>query len=272
MRLASVRDYFETMNDIIVKDIGLTYQVGTARGCADDVYAVTNRLTADRAGLQPGMHVLDAGCGTCGPAVDIVEYIGNLTIDAVTLSPAQAATARHHIKTHNVGDRVRVCVADYHQLPFPDHSFDAAYLLESAIYSTDLVALFQELSRVLRPAGVLYVKDVFVEEGGLSEVEAEALAASDATYRCTSRPMSQYLDALDAAGFTEIHAGEPGLWDHALFERAMVKFESGKIVTTPSGAPELTDFGRAHLYQHAMSGVTPLYACDLRASRPAVPG
>ncbi|MFB7464875.1 class I SAM-dependent methyltransferase [Streptomyces sp. NPDC056224] len=58
-----------------------------------------------------------------------------------------------------MGDRVRVCVADHHRLPFPDRCFDAAYLLESAICSTDLVALFQEISRVLRPTGVLYVKD-----------------------------------------------------------------------------------------------------------------
>ncbi|GGP95223.1 SAM-dependent methyltransferase [Streptomyces melanogenes] len=268
---ADVREYFEAMNDTILQDIGYTYQVGTLRAHAGDAYRATNEYAAQRIRLRPGMRVLDAGCGTCGPAVDISEHVGALTIDAVTISPAQAASARSHIEERGLGDRIRVHVGDYHRLPFAEQSFDAAYLLESACYSPNLEALFREIFRVLKPARSLYVKDVFAEDRTLSAIESEALAACGKLYRYTPQTIAHYIRAMTHAGFIQAQAGNADLWGHAMYAKAMIKYRYGEPTRIPSGAPELTDFGRAHNYHHALAGVTPLFSCDITASRPPRP-
>lgn len=93
--------------------------------------------------LAPGSLVLDVAAGT-GSISRLLETHGYRVV-AIDLS--------HEMLTHHTG-RYRVrAIADH--LPFPNETFDAVtfgYLLR---YVEDLVATLREVSRVLRPGGLL---------------------------------------------------------------------------------------------------------------------
>jgi SAM-dependent methyltransferase len=128
------------------------------------VVAVHEARTAEREAafflprLRPGMRLLDAGCGpgtiTAGLAAAVApgEVVG---VDAAPDVLARAAAGAAARGVENVTFRQ----ADAYALPFPDASFDAVFahtLLEHLRAPLDAL---RELRRVLRPGGVLGVRD-----------------------------------------------------------------------------------------------------------------
>ena len=275
----NISGFFHQLTPLIIDAMGgHTYQAGTIAGMGGritEAHHATNRLISKRAGLRHGQRVLDAGCGSGGPAVDIAREIGDLTIEAVTISPDQAEAARAHVAANDLADRITVRVADYHELPFPDGWFDAIYFLESACYSPDHSVLFPEVFRVLRPGGQLYVKDWFADSGELSPVEERALAELNELYVTCVRPIEYTAEAMTTAGFTDVRAAEERVFDSTLYKQAMVKPDARKQAKRESGSQReapaseaLTEFGQAHLYPLALQGVTPMYVSELWAVRP----
>ena len=119
-------------------------------------------------GLKPGMKVLDAGCGVCGPACYFAEHAG-VSVEAVTISEDQVKRGKEKIKEKGLEDRVHVQLADYHQVHklFPANTFDAVYFLESFGHSHDKAQLLDAAWQVLKPGGTLYIKDLFIKEASL---------------------------------------------------------------------------------------------------------
>lgn len=160
-RLGQTRALYDRWSEVFLRCAGPTHQtvlLPVGLGPRD-----TNLEMARRLGLASGMRLLDAGCGVGGPAMDVANEIEGLSIEGLTLSPVQAALASAEIAAAGLGERLRVQVGDYHQMPFEDSSFDAAWLLESACYSPSPRRLLAELQRVLRPGAKVYIKDLFLD-------------------------------------------------------------------------------------------------------------
>lgn len=119
-------------------------------------------------GLKPEMVAIDAGCGVCGPACHFAAHSG-ASIQAVTISKVQAEKAKEKIDSRNLGDKVEVQVGDYHQLSslFPKDHADVVYFLESFGHSHDHAAAIDSAWGVLKPGGMLYIKDLFLKEAVL---------------------------------------------------------------------------------------------------------
>lgn len=267
--VTGVRDYFDAWTGVILSDVGHTYQAGTVVDHSGAPYRDTNVFLANRAGIGAGMRVLDAGCGACGPAVDIVEHTGDLTIDAMTISEVQAAAGTVHVRAHGLADRIRVRVGDYHQMPFPDGTFDVVYFLESACYTEDNVALFGEALRVLKPGGALYVKDQFVEEGPLTTAETTALAGMNEMFACNiTCLLDEVAEAIADAGFTDVQAGGREFFDHAEYKKAIATFVGEGPLLGADGRPELTSLGQGHQYPGVLEGTPPVFTAEIRAIRP----
>ncbi len=163
--------------------------------------AASNRELGRRAGLAPGQRVLDAGCGLCGPALDLARAWPEVQLDGVTVSPAQVARGTERIADAGLSDRVQVHLADYHDLPFPDGTFDRVLYFESTGYSHDLHRLFAEAARVLRPGGRVYVKDAWRHEEPLTDEARADLARFDRVWAARTPTASETRAALEAAGF-----------------------------------------------------------------------
>ncbi|KAG9228589.1 putative sterol 24-C-methyltransferase [Amylocarpus encephaloides] len=104
--------------------------------------------------LEPGMKVLDIGCGIGGPAREISAFAGvhvtGITINKVHINRAKVLTAES-----TLGDEhVKFQEADFCNIPHPDDYFDAVYAIESTVYAPHLQDVFKEVLRILKPGGL----------------------------------------------------------------------------------------------------------------------
>jgi cyclopropane fatty-acyl-phospholipid synthase-like methyltransferase len=250
---ADVQAYWDRAHDAYLTYVGTTFQAG--RIIAGASIRESNVWLARSAGLEPGQCVLDAGCGICGPAVDIVREIAGVRVVGITLVHRQAEAAAALIAQAGISDRVHIVHGDYHALPFADRSFDTVLFLESIGYAAGLVSLFDNVRRVLKPRGSLYVKDVFRQELLWSDQEKEELAEFDRTYAQHTPTLSECAEAAAAAGFTHVRIRDlTSIVSTAHGSRAM--FDS---------AGRQTAFGQLHYRPHSC---LPVYFAELTAWAP----
>jgi SAM-dependent methyltransferase len=93
--------------------------------------------------FDPGIAILDVGCGTAWLAAHFADYTG---IDG---SPAAAAAARAKGREIVLGDVDE-------PLPFEDERFDGVVLKDLLEHVRDPVAVVGEARRVLRPGGLVF--------------------------------------------------------------------------------------------------------------------
>lgn len=171
---------------------------------------------ADQAELIPGMRVLDAGCGIAGPALWLARHRG-VNVSAVNISAVQVAEARERIGAAGLGDRVVVSLGDYHRLEelYPPAAFDAVLFLESLVHSDHPQAALAAAHRVLKPGGVLYVKDLFQRAHIADRTErarVRKVVANVNRYFCLNvKDQHDFLAALRGAGFALEWLREPPL-------------------------------------------------------------
>ncbi|MET9496312.1 class I SAM-dependent methyltransferase [Streptomyces sp. NPDC006552] len=117
----------------------------------------------DRAGIQPGWRVLDAGCGSGDFLPWLAELVGpDGQVSAVDLAAENAALARRRLPGHPALSPARVHQGDLRSLPWPDDTFDAVWCANTVQYLDDaeLGQVLAELRRVVRPGGIVAVKDL----------------------------------------------------------------------------------------------------------------
>jgi SAM-dependent methyltransferase len=101
------------------------------------------------AGVEPGRHVLDVGCGPGALTARLVERLGASHVIAVDPSAAFVTAARRRCP----GVVVQQAAAEH--LPLPNGSVDAAVAQLVVHFMTDPVAGLTEMARVTRPGGVV---------------------------------------------------------------------------------------------------------------------
>jgi 27-O-demethylrifamycin SV methyltransferase len=127
---------------------------------AEATAALTQRMIA-ACRIEPGVSVLDVGCGTGAPACALAQDHGarvtGITTSVVGVAAADARAARAHLS-----DRVEFKVADGADNGLADASFDRVWVLESSHLIADRDRLVAECARVLRPGGRLALCDVML--------------------------------------------------------------------------------------------------------------
>ena len=249
--LTKVRKYYDYATPLILPVFGLTYQLGTRSPDSK----VNNLFFAERAGVVDGESVLDAGCGWGGPALDVAEAYPKCVLTGVTISGRQHEVMSEEIQRRGMADRVSAVRADYHNLPFEDDLFDRVYFLESSGHSEDPVSLFQEMRRVLKSGGFLYLKEPFLRSCALRETRQQEVSAVETIYTHKLCSLKETLQWLKQAGFVEIEGEDIShLLDQTPFWSAMRDQKR-----------QLTPFGRAHSF--GMPG-PPLFMGEVRARKP----
>jgi SAM-dependent methyltransferase len=156
-------------------------------------------------GLQPGQRVLDAGCGVGAPAVHFARH-AQVQVDAITISEKQCDAARRRVEGEGLAGRVRVVCGDYHRLAdhFPTQAYDVVYFLESFGHSRAKDHLVAVCWEMLKPGGVLYVKDLFrripLRPEHAARIEHE-IRKIDEAYRYQVGDLNAFLDQARGRGF-----------------------------------------------------------------------
>jgi cyclopropane-fatty-acyl-phospholipid synthase len=159
----AVRYHYDVGNDFfaLFLDESMTYSCAIfSKGAQtlEDAQRTKLELVARKLGLEPGMRVLDVGCGWGSFAIHAAREHG-VSVLGVTLSQAQAELARKRVGEAGLGEQVEIRVTDYRQLP--NASFDAITSIGMAehvgerqinLYARSLFALLRPGGRLLNHA------------------------------------------------------------------------------------------------------------------------
>ncbi len=113
-------------------------------------------------GIQPGWHVLDAGCGTGVflPLLnDLVGPTGKIT--AIDVAPENRHSAQALVDTLQRNSDITVQAGDITKLSFADNTFHAIWCANVSQYLTDeqFATALQEMKRVAKPGGLVSIKE-----------------------------------------------------------------------------------------------------------------
>jgi ubiquinone/menaquinone biosynthesis C-methylase UbiE len=113
----------------------------------------------DAAELQPGMRVLDLGCGTGSLLVELKRSRPDLEVTG--LDPDPLALARTRGKLERAGLSVRLDEGFADRLPYPDASFDRVFssFMFHHLERNVKEGMLREVHRVLTPNGSFHLVD-----------------------------------------------------------------------------------------------------------------
>jgi len=113
---------------------------------------IASRELLELARIQPGDRVLDIGAGLAGPA-RMLASLRNCRVDCLELSPDYCAGAVLLNRLTGLDDRIDVHQGSALDMPFPDASFDAAWMQNVGMNIADKRTLYANIHRVLKPGG-----------------------------------------------------------------------------------------------------------------------
>ena len=157
---ADVGHFYNSTTDKFLKVYGEIIQAFRTNN-VDDYLA----YTLHSAELKDGQKILDAGCGVGGPACFFASAL-DIDIEGLTISAVQAKKAQDVIQSKTLKGKVNITVGDYHQMDeiFGNEIFDRVLFLESFGHSPNQTLLIEKAYHVLKPGGILYIKDLFKRE------------------------------------------------------------------------------------------------------------
>jgi tocopherol O-methyltransferase len=129
------------------------YREDDSAGHRETLVNANHRL-AEGLRLEPGMSVLDAGCGWGGSSVWLAKTFG-VNVHGVTLSSRQVELARRYAKDKGVAHLVQYSVRDYTDTGLQEGSFDVIWFQEADTHVKEPLDFYSEFFRLLRPGGVL---------------------------------------------------------------------------------------------------------------------
>ena len=130
--------------------------------------------------LEPGLRVLDFGCGPGTISVGLAVAVEPGELHGIDMEESQIDLARSAAEAGGHGNAT-FHVGDVTDLPFEDDSFDIAHCHAVLMHVPDTQATLAEVKRVLKPGGIVASREVFVSSSFLEPGE-EKMASAWATF------------------------------------------------------------------------------------------
>ncbi len=131
-------------------------------------HAEVNRVFADdflalSLAAPPGKEtasVLDVGTGTAQIPIEICRRRENLGITALDLAAHMLQLAQRNVIREGLTSQIKLDHIDAKSLPYGDATFDAVISNSIIHHIPEPRSSFREMVRVLRPRGILFVRDL----------------------------------------------------------------------------------------------------------------
>jgi ubiquinone/menaquinone biosynthesis C-methylase UbiE len=155
---------------------------------------------------------LDIGCGPGHIPLELVTLVSDVHITAIDLSRNMLKIASEHQKVCMEGARVDFVYADAKTLQFDSDSFDSVYSNSILHHIPNPADFLSEAWRVLKPNGVLLIRDLFrpqTKEDALKLVkqyaDAEEQQAQDLFFAslCAALRPEELVDIVEKIGVTD---------------------------------------------------------------------
>ncbi len=155
---AAISSHYDVSNDFydLVLGPAMTYSCAIFENETDDLAtAQSNKhdLVCRKLDLQPGMRLLDIGCGWGSMVMHAAKHYGVHAV-GVTISVEQAERARKRVTDAGLADRVEIRVQDYRDVP--DGPFDAISSIGMSEHvggPTEQRRYFAQARKLLTPNG-----------------------------------------------------------------------------------------------------------------------
>lgn len=198
--------------------------------------------------IRPGDEVLDLCAGTNAVGIALLRREPSLRVRALDRSKAMQEVGGQFARDQ--GFEIESHIGDAHKLPFPDASFDVV-TLQWASRHLQVVEVFSEVLRVLKPGGTFYHCDMLRPENRIVRVlysaylrfclsaTAVIFRSSSAAWRCrdyfvqaiemfySTRELSEMFEHL---GFNEVSSDD-----------AIGGFMAAHRATKPESVPSETE-------------------------------
>jgi SAM-dependent methyltransferase len=139
-----------------------------AHGTTPGFQHVNAARTADKqaafllAHLKPGISLLDCGCGPGTITLGLAQRVAPGRVVGIDHDTENVRLARELADNRGLSN-VTFRTADVYELPFHDATFDVAFENNLFIHLSDAVKAASEIGRVIKPGGLIAVRDT----GGL---------------------------------------------------------------------------------------------------------
>jgi ubiquinone/menaquinone biosynthesis C-methylase UbiE len=206
----AVKHYYNKRTDAYLEGFGEVFQGSRPASTTDLLDYIVQA-----AELWDGIRILDAGCGVCGPAIYFAQRV-NLSIEALTISAVQVAEACQRVQANRLEGRIAVREGDFHRLAeiYEPESFDRVLFLESICHARDYRAVLTQVMQILRPGGMVYIKDFYCQDfrskPNQIEAQLEDLRALNRCYCLVLPDLPSLLDLVGELGFMLEYLRKPG--------------------------------------------------------------
>lgn len=130
----------------------------------EEAQVAKKRHIAAKLAIEPGMKVLDIGCGWGGLAMTLAEETG-AEVDGVTLSVEQLAVAKARAETRGLANRARFSLTDYRDVTQTYDRIVSVGMFEH-VGRPNYQAYFDGVARLLKDDGVALIHSIGRPEGG----------------------------------------------------------------------------------------------------------
>jgi SAM-dependent methyltransferase len=160
------------------------------------------------------LRILDVGTGTARIPIEICRRRSGIEMTAVDRSRGILQQARRRVAQARLEDTIRIDEADSCDLPYGHRSFDAVVSNGLVHHVPDRRAALREMIRVLRPAGLLFIRDSLPQSDAASLGRILSRDAGGRDTGCRSEFHSSFQGALTmhAARTLASAAGLPTEW------------------------------------------------------------
>jgi cyclopropane-fatty-acyl-phospholipid synthase len=213
-----------------------------------DAQAAKCELIARKLGLQPGMRLLDVGCGWGTFVIHAAKHHG-VTAVGVTLSQEQADFARKRVAEEGLTDLIEIRVQDYRDIP--DGPFDAI----SSIGMSEHVGVDQlagyagQLFSLLKPGGRLLNHAISRRAGAQLHDQRTSFTDRYVFPDGELQPVGETVSVLEDAGF-EVRDVQALREHYSRTLRSWVR----NLEESWDAAVALTSPGRARVWRLYMAG------------------
>ena len=186
---------------------------GYAKSAVSDEASYRRKLTETQDFLDPGMRVIEFGCGTGTTAIHHAPYVQH--IDAIDISENMLSIARRKAQEAGI-DNITFTRGTLSEFRAEDESFDAVLGLNVIHLLPDRQSALAEVARILKPNGIFVSSTVCLGHSNLRFIKlinplAKLLGLMPDVFVLTEE---QLADEVTRAGLTierQWHHGKKGI-------------------------------------------------------------
>jgi len=177
------------------------------------------RELAARMDLQPGMRMLDVGCGIGGPARYFAGELG-CTVSGIDLTEEFVNVAKSLTQLVGLENATEFRQGNALTLPYEAETFDRAYTIHVLMNVADKAGVFREVRRVLKPGGMFVIFDILRGQEGPLQYPVPWAVNEETSFVGT---LAEYRKGLEAAGFEVEEVRDRREFSVEFTERAMAR-------------------------------------------------